>query len=152
VSMFRYAIEMPDAALARVGGRTYLTGGTAAGVEGVASHPVLVRREINMASGQPVPGTERVVLDSIAAGGFSVEAIVDNSPVPGTVTLTHTATPETLGVALSGTIRSLIITLITESAESAEGDQLARQRATAGRRAVRFEVMLPNAARNPEVF
>jgi hypothetical protein len=66
------------------------------------------------------------------------------------VNLVYTATPEAL--PNQGLIRSLIIQLIVESAERSEGDEAHQMRATNARRALRFEIMLPNAARNSGQF
>jgi hypothetical protein len=61
--------------------------------------------------------------------------------------LVHVAQPETLTPDEQGTIHSLIIQLVLET-EQAQGDALSQRNARAARRAIRFEVMLPNAARN----
>jgi hypothetical protein len=114
-----------------------------------------VRSEVDLGNSNAVlPGTERVVLDSItdSVEGFRISAVIDNAAAPA-VNLVHTATPETLGVAM-GQIRSLSIQLIVESAErieagAAQDRLLAAQRA---RRIIRFDMMLPNAARNAGLF
>jgi prepilin-type N-terminal cleavage/methylation domain-containing protein len=144
VSTIRYAMEIPGASLARVGGRTYMTGGSADAAAPL--HPVLVRSELNAETLDVIPGSERVVLDSIVAtDGFTIEAIWDNA-IPPAVNLVHTTTPETLGLNM-GRIRSLVIQVIVET-EQVLGDPVARQRSQSARRALRFEVMMPNAARN----
>jgi prepilin-type N-terminal cleavage/methylation domain-containing protein len=148
VSTIRYAMQIPGTSLARVGGRTYMSGGSALAADPL--HPVLVRSELDAETQNVIPGTERVVLDSIVAnGGFTVEAIWDNGAPPA-VNLVHTITPETLGLNM-GKIRSLIIQVIVET-EQALGDAVSRQRAQSARRALRFEVMMPNTARNSGAF
>lgn len=144
VSTIRYAMEIPDGNLARVGGRTYMTGGNLAGT----LHPVLVRTELNSATLTPIVGTERVVLDSVVdqPAGFRIEAVYNNLAPLG-MDLVHTGTPETLTVPVQGTIHSLIIQIMLET-EQAQGDAVSQQSALAARRSLRFEVMLPNAARN----
>jgi len=149
VSTFRYSVEIPGADLARVGGRTFMTGGSSGATP--VLHPVLVRREIDMNTDQPILGTERVILDSVAAvGGFRIHAIFDADPSPLVTNLTFTDTPETL--INQGSIRSLIVQLIVESAERSEGTVLERRKVESARRSLRFEVMMPNAARNSGVF
>jgi prepilin-type N-terminal cleavage/methylation domain-containing protein len=144
VSTIRYAMEIPDASLARVGGRTYLTGGNIAG----GLHPVLVRRELDSSNLTPIAGTERVVLDSVVdqAEGFKIEAVV-NRLAPLGMDLVHQPLPQNLVPAAQGTIHSLIIQLVLET-EQQQGDVVSQTNARAARRAIRFEVMLPNAARN----
>jgi prepilin-type N-terminal cleavage/methylation domain-containing protein len=149
VSVIRYAMQIPGPELSRVGGRTYMTGASATNPN--VLHPVLVRSEIDPNLGTAIPGTERVVLDSVKddVDGFQISAIYDDAAPPA-VNLVYTATPQTL--VNKGQIRSLIIQLIVESAERIEGDAPHQARVTSGRRALRFEVMLPNAARNSGQF
>jgi prepilin-type N-terminal cleavage/methylation domain-containing protein len=147
VTTIRYAMEIPGPELARVGGQTYLSGGS---ITGAALHPVLVRRELDQNNGlAPIPGTERVVLDSVfpQREGFQIEAVY-NAQAPFGMNLVHTGTPETtLTLPAQGTIHSLIIQLILET-EQAQGDALSQQNARSARRTIRFEVTMPNAARN----
>jgi prepilin-type N-terminal cleavage/methylation domain-containing protein len=149
VSTIHYSMQVPGASLARVGGRSYLTGASAAG----AMHPVLVRSEYDLAAQADIAGTERVVLDSIldTPAGFQISAVYDNALAPA-VNLLHTSTPETLGLAASGQLRSLTIQLIVESSEREEGDAVHTQSVRAGRRLLRFEVMMPNTSRNSGVY
>ncbi len=146
VSVIRYAMEIPGNHLGRVGGRTYTSGGRLDG----RLKPVLVRTELNAATLQPILPTARVVLDSLVDGaavaGFTVEAVWNNAH-PLAMNLVHEPRPETLAPVNQGQIHSLIIQLALET-EQPEGDDLSQRRARAARRIIRFEVMLPNAARN----
>jgi hypothetical protein len=146
VSTIRYMMQDPDGNLARVGGRTYLSGGRLDG----RLHAVLVRTELDSETLLPIPQTARVVLDSVvddaAQPGFTIEA-VRNDAGPAGMNLVHVPQPELLTPDEQGTIHSLIIQLVLET-EQAAGDDLSQRSARAARRAIRFEAMLPNAARN----
>jgi hypothetical protein len=146
VSTIRYMMEDPGAHLARVGGRSYLSGRRLDG----RTHAVLVRTELDSATLDPILNTAHVVLDSVvddaAQPGFSVEAVWNNA-APLDMNLVHAAQPENLTAAQQGFIHSVIIQLVLET-EHAQGDDLSQRSARAARRALRFEVMLPNAARN----
>jgi prepilin-type N-terminal cleavage/methylation domain-containing protein len=148
VSIVRYSVETPGTGALERLGSTYLTGQSATGAP---ARPVLMRAEVDAATDAVIAGTEQIVLDGIAQpGGLTVAAVIDNGIAPA-VNLVHTSTPETL-LTQSGQIRSLIIQVIVESSERQEGDALNVQVVRNARRALRFEVMMPNAARNSGAF
>jgi hypothetical protein len=137
-------MEIPDASLSRVGGQSYLTGGSLDN----RLHPVLVRREVTCDTLTPIAGTERVVLDSVVDSpeAFKIE-VVYNNLAPAGMNLVHEPAPQNLTPIQQGMIHSVIVQLVLET-EQIQGDLVSQQRALNARRATRFEVMLPNAARN----
>lgn len=164
ISMVRYAVEDPsgDAELALAAGTTYMTGkgvGAAAG-----NRWALVRREVDLRTidnptPTSIPGTARILLDFLSADDFSVEAIRDTTPFAAQPTLLRTVNPETLSAAQLADLRSLVIQLVVNSAERADAfganpmdpnARLEQRRAESGRRFMRFEVFMPNLARNPQ--
>jgi prepilin-type N-terminal cleavage/methylation domain-containing protein len=116
---------------------------------------VLVRREVDAATlGTPtpsfIPGTTRAVVDFIdATAGFRVEAIVDSAPTNTQATPIPLRPADATQITDPATIRSLVVSIIANSAEQQLGSALEQQRVLAGRRATRFEVFMPNSARNP---
>jgi hypothetical protein len=146
LSAVRYAVENPalDPELALAAG---------AGATGGLRN-ALVRRELDMTTltsptPTPIPGTARIVVDFVQL--FRVTAVQDTTPLNGGVpALAYLPNPN--APLDPNAFRSLIIELAANTQSTARaggnlGTTDQQQAAIASRRAVRFEVFMPNMAR-----
>ena len=125
------------------------------------ANTVLIRQEINLATGQPIAGTARTILEW--AIDFDADLFVDTAPGPGipAIALRDDGAASAAGAGAPASIRSVAISLSARTPEQddrfpfiarAPGAPLTRFRAFTDRsgasrvRTERAEIMLPSVA------
>jgi prepilin-type N-terminal cleavage/methylation domain-containing protein len=111
---------------------------------GSGTRNVLVRQELHIRTGQPIPNTTRIVCDYVRS--FRLAAVLDTAPAGQPPTLVRNTNPN--NTILPTDYRSLIVEIEADmqADNAAAPDDVTTARRVSARRSTRFEVFMPNMA------